>query len=180
MPCRNKILQNQKSKCDAKKIIVLCVWCWKVVSFGVFCLTNHICCMFCWKTCCILQSVSPLFPLLPTDHPPFLTSFEQSPPLIKNSAQTKLANTELIEHKNSFFFNTNPSSVCEICNYNGLDTGMQVSLFYVEIMGKYYNNWKIESSFRGGCINQLRMVHRGKWADAVRVDFEQLESTLRL
>ena len=125
---------------------------------------------------CILQRVSPSVPLLPTDHPPFLTSFEQSPPLIKNSAQTKLANTELIEHKNSFL-NTNPSSVCEICNYNGLDTGMQVSLFYVEIMWKYYNNWKIESSFRGGCINQLRMVHRGKWADAVRVDFEQLEST---
>ena len=64
---------------------------------------------------CILQRVSPSVPLLPTDHPPFLTSFEQSPPLIKNSAQTKLANTELIEHKNSFL-NTNPSSVCEICN----------------------------------------------------------------
>ena len=51
---------------------------------------------------CILQKRLPSAPLLPTDHPPFLTSFEQSPPLIKNSAQTKLANTELIKHKKTF------------------------------------------------------------------------------
>ena len=40
------------------------------------------------EKCCILQA-SPHRSPLPTDQPPFLTSFEQSPPLIKNSAQTK-------------------------------------------------------------------------------------------
>ena len=140
-------------------------------SAAIFAMFN-----FAYFVCLVVfcKSVSPPLPLLPTDHPPFLTSFEQSPPLIKNSAQTKLANTELIEHKNSFL-NTNPSSVCEICNYNGLDTGMQVSLFYVEIMGKCYNNCQIESSFRGGCINQLRMVH----AENELMQFGLISSNLR-
>ena len=85
---------------DVMVISLMVLFC---CIFLIFMLLICVFLMFVYFVCLVVfcKSVSPA-PLLPTDHPPFLTSFEQSPPLIKNSAQTKLANTELIKHKKTF------------------------------------------------------------------------------